>query len=370
MVFTCVLLGIVHNCIREIVMNTENKTVVRIALVDFWAGCNTSEIISRLFSDDYQIIEDEKKPDLLIYSCFGEKHLEYFDCKRLFFCGENIVPDFNTCDFAITTVKLQYANRSLWVPYGYFSLDTCSFDRPEESSSILNRKFCSFIYSQDNMGQGAMLRKEFCQQLMEKYKHVDCPGKILHNMETDLLTSRESVDDWHSSKLRFLSNYKFNIAFENSQAPGYITEKLIDCYMANTVPIYWGSSGDVFPFPKDSMICANDYASFDDLIARIKEIDEHDEMYLNMLNANPLRDEHRKLLPNYQAEISKFIRDVLNQKIQDKGLTLWTDANRCYSYMKEFRKWHIRFACKIKFYFHKIISVCRVICLIMKIKSK
>ena len=45
-------------------MNTKKKTVVRIALVDFWAGCDKSEIIRCLFPNDFELIEDENNPDL------------------------------------------------------------------------------------------------------------------------------------------------------------------------------------------------------------------------------------------------------------------------------------------------------------------
>ena len=41
-------------------------------------------------------------------------------------------------------------------------------------------------------------------------------------------------------KLKIISNHKFNIAFENSSYPGYVTEKITDAFIANTIPIYWG----------------------------------------------------------------------------------------------------------------------------------
>jgi len=42
------------------------------------------------------------------------------------------------------------------------------------------------------------------------------------------------------NKLQTLRNYNFVIAFENSDYPGYITEKVIDAFKAGTVPLYWG----------------------------------------------------------------------------------------------------------------------------------
>lgn len=61
---------------------------------------------------------------------------------------------------------------------------------------------------------------------MAEYAHVDCPGKVLHNMDTPELAGRFNTD-WNASKLKFIGKYKFNIAFENSDSDGYMTEKSV-----------------------------------------------------------------------------------------------------------------------------------------------
>ena len=47
---------------------------------------------------------------------------------------------------------------------------------------------------------------------------------------------RESIND----KIKFFSSYKFSIAMENSNGDGYISEKIVDSFLAGTVPIYYG----------------------------------------------------------------------------------------------------------------------------------
>lgn len=45
------------------------------------------------------------------------------------------------------------------------------------------------------------------------------------------------------NKINILSQYKFNICYENiSDAKGWVTEKIFDSLRAGTVPIYWGAS--------------------------------------------------------------------------------------------------------------------------------
>jgi len=43
------------------------------------------------------------------------------------------------------------------------------------------------------------------------------------------------------NKSEVLSKYKFAICYENAKdIPGYVTEKIWDCYQAGTIPVYWG----------------------------------------------------------------------------------------------------------------------------------
>ena len=55
-------------------------------------------------------------------------------------------------------------------------------------------------------------------------------------------------------KNRALQDFRFALAFENTVFPGYITEKLFDCFFAGTIPIYLGAP-DVTEFvPAEAVI--------------------------------------------------------------------------------------------------------------------
>lgn len=49
-------------------------------------------------------------------------------------------------------------------------------------------------------------------------------------------------------KVRALSEYQYHLVVESVRRKGYFTEKLIDCFLLKTVPIYWGAPdiGDFF----------------------------------------------------------------------------------------------------------------------------
>ena len=42
------------------------------------------------------------------------------------------------------------------------------------------------------------------------------------------------------NKIEFLSSYKFSISMENSNGDGYLSEKIIESFIAGTIPIYYG----------------------------------------------------------------------------------------------------------------------------------
>ena len=50
------------------------------------------------------------------------------------------------------------------------------------------------------------------------------------------------------NKIDGLKDYRFSITVENAKEDYYFTEKLIDCFVTGTIPIYWGcpSIGNFF----------------------------------------------------------------------------------------------------------------------------
>lgn len=248
--------------------------------------------------------EISDKPDVLFYSVFGNRHNLYTDCIKVFFIGEPIAPDFNECDYAIGFDKMTFGNRylrrPLWFP------DRCIIAPMEiTDEKALSRKFCNFIYSNDKDGNAVKLRTKFAKLLME-YKRVDCPGRVLNNMTSDLL-ARENKD-WVRSKVEFLKDYKFTISFENSKYDGYTTEKMLNPLSAKSIPIYWGNPGVEEDFNPEAFVNANGYEDkLEDLVKKIIELDNDDAAYLKMIHANPMKENY-----NQKKEREKFDDFIIN----------------------------------------------------------
>lgn len=327
-----------------------NKPALKLAFVDFWDDfeeCHEQQFLS-YFSRHFSVELNTETPDVVVYSCFGTRHQQYPDALRIFFTGENIKPDFSNCDYSFGTVRMDYRGKHLWVPFSEFMMKRPVEIKEPITPELAKRKFCSFIYSQAIIGEGTQLRKRFCEQLMRDYKHVDCPGRVLHNLDAPELAARNDAANWLESKRRFLGQYKFNIAFENSAAPGYITEKLTDAYLGNTVPIYWGSDGDTAHYPKESMICANDYPTLEALIARIREVDENDELYLRMLAANPLRQGNNCPAPDFHTQIADFLKRAIEENRREHREPRATNfASLCAEFEEYKRHPYVRAGMKV-----------------------
>jgi alpha(1,3/1,4) fucosyltransferase len=66
-------------------------------------------------------------------------------------------------------------------------------------------------------------------------------------------------------KLEMLSGYKFSLCFENSRFPGYVSEKIFDCFFTSTIPIYLGAPDIARYVPREAFVDVTQFASYADL---------------------------------------------------------------------------------------------------------
>lgn len=120
-------------------------------------------------------------------------------------------------------------------------------------------------------------------------------------------------------KLRFENNHKFSICFENSNHPGYMTEKIVEAFAARTIPIYWGDPLVTEVFNKDAFVNVNDFASVDDMVEYVKKIDQDDMMYMKMLGTPALNEANEYLWDEKQNELKNFLYNIFDQSMESAG---------------------------------------------------
>lgn len=195
-----------------------------------------------------------------------------------------MVPNFNSYDYALSFEIMEYS-RHMRLPIYYFEFyfnylfkNKLIFEKiildKKNKNELLNRKFCNFIIS--NFFHASTDRVDFFYQL-SKYKNVDSGGRAFNNIGGPI-----------KNKLTFQVNYKFSLAFENTSSDGYVTEKILDAFLARSIPIYWGSKSVQLDFNTKSFINVHDFANFSEAISYIKYVDQNDEKYLEILSQSIL----------------------------------------------------------------------------------
>lgn len=273
---------------------------IKIKFVDFWPGFDEKnndfyEILSKKYN-----IEISDYPEFLFYSVFGDDNLDY-DCIKIFYTGENFIPNFNNCDYAIGFHKIEFGKRYLRMPL-YFLFNYKKYLKIAlniHKEKVNNRdKFCNFIYSNGNADKK---REEF-YNLLSKYKKIDSGGRYLNNIG-------KAVGD----KYEFQKQYKFSIAFENSSSIGYTTEKLIEAKAAGTIPVYWGNPEIATEFNSKSFINCHEYENFNEVIEEIKRVDADEELYKSYLK-EPFSIEKNDIVKEFDKKLEEFLFFIIENK--------------------------------------------------------
>lgn len=101
---------------------------------------------------------------------------------------------------------------------------------PEKQKISEKNKLLSIIASNKRETTGQILRHDVIKAIRNKVD-IDLFGG---------LTSRGGYNPIED-KSDGLSPYMFSIVIENAKSPHYFSEKIIDCILCGTVPIYWGA---------------------------------------------------------------------------------------------------------------------------------
>lgn len=258
---------------------------MNISFSDFWPGFidknNFFVDLLRSIFEEINVVPFGEKTDILIYSCFGENHLKANrnQIKKIFYTGENIRPNYNHCDFSLSFDFDSYGGKNYRFPFWMLHIDWFKkkgyedpvYVHPLEdiSSNLFSRKnkgkFCSIVFNNPSSP-----RNETIELFKNNYKKIDCFGSFCKN----------SFSRGEDKKLDLISNYKFNVCYENAIFPGYYTEKLFHAKLAGCVPIYWSDKNIFKDFNTKCFINLTDfYDNIGAMIEYVKEVDSNDKLY-------------------------------------------------------------------------------------------
>lgn len=149
--------------------------------------------------------------------------------------------------------------------------------------------------------KGHRRRMNFIKFLQKEIPAIDFFGKGHHYIP---------------DKMDGLLQYRFSIAIENTSAPYYFTEKITDCFLAYTIPLYYGCTNIGSYFPEKSFIQINIEEPLK-AMEKIRQITENDDWQERI---GALKEARDLVLNKYQplagaASVMRQVRPSVKRKI-------------------------------------------------------
>lgn len=119
-------------------------------------------------------------------------------------------------------------------------------------------KLISFITSNKVMTKGHQFRINCAQTLMSKQVNVDVFGRGIKDIV---------------GKIEGLQDYRFSITIENGKYDNYFTEKILDCFLTGTIPIYNGCDNISEFFDMNGIITFNTVEELYDIVVSLTDLD-------------------------------------------------------------------------------------------------
>lgn len=124
----------------------------------------------------------------------------------------------------------------------------------EQNKKMHNKiKNISFIFSNKASTEGQILRHDIYRNFKNK---IDSFGNAISYLK---------LKDYA------LIDYRFSICVENNSVENYFTEKIIDCFMTGTIPIYCGCKNIGDYFNMNGIIYFNSLKELNDILDNVDE---------------------------------------------------------------------------------------------------
>ena len=166
-----------------------------------------------------------------------------------------------------------------------------TFDELAKQQPPKKTKKLSAIASTKTLIPGHKLRNDFIALLEQKFPEVDVFG---HGRAHSL-----------ANKSQGLLPYEYSIAIENTSTPHYWTEKIADCFLSYTVPVYFGATNISEYFPDGSFIWL-DLNDFDQAKHTIERVLTEDGWNTRL----PALEEAREMILNNYSLYGQISRAV------------------------------------------------------------
>ena len=178
-----------------------------------------------------------------------------------------------------------------------------SYDELKRMELPDKQKSISWITSNLASFPGHKARMNFLEHLQSQNFSIDVYGKGINFIE----------DKWDG-----LAPYRYSLAIENSSGPDYWTEKVADCFLSWTVPIYYGCTNleDYFPAGSFIRIDINQPEAALETIATILASDDWEARLPALEKARALVLDRYQFFPQMQKIIEQYYKELPKKNLE------------------------------------------------------
>lgn len=263
-----------------------------------------------LFKDDDRYeLKCCDDPDYIFYGPYSDfitkAATDKFDIVKIFYAVEPVSANFMIFDYCIGFEPYSYGDRYAYYPFMLFSMKdlycSISFSKAKE---ILKKKdlFCDFIYRHN----GSDISRQHYFELLSTYKRVESVGDFLYNNDQNL-----HVSYMDGTKSHFQSRCKFSFCIQSTAIDWFFNEEIVDAFNANSIPIFYGSEKIKEIFNPKRFIFLNDFKSDQELLQKIIELDQNDELYCKMLSEPILIN--KNFVVDCKAKLKQFFISIFEK---------------------------------------------------------
>jgi len=279
---------------------------IRIAFADFWPKWKVENFISPILERYFEVVYDQENPDVLFHSVFNNmsSSLDY-SCKKVLVLVENWRPSMFGSNYSISMDPTAGSNFRLPLWQIYWLLNPELKDRLFERKKIDEfERFCAFTISNPSN-----YLRQFHFEIISQYKKVHAYGKIGRNDSGLKRATRGKY--WRDAKDKFFlaHPHKFMMAYENTSTEYYCTEKLMDAFLAGSLPIYWGDPRVSEDWNQKAFINVQSHVDWFD---QIKKADENKtcwgDFYLEPVFTDEQKSRHLANLEEFEDWLVKIVK--------------------------------------------------------------
>lgn len=166
----------------------------------------------------------------------------------------------------------------------------------EEFSLSDKQNYISFLTSDKNYTDGHKLRQDV-YDILQKNKKIN--GYKIISIKTPPRIDNKDI---------IFENSKFSITIENVRENNFFTEKIIDCFISKTVPIYCGCPNISEFFNVDGMILFNTKEELMDILNGLDDFEYEKKFHIFEENFTKAK-QYANFFERVDIEVNNFLKN-------------------------------------------------------------